>query len=377
MEERPQFDDKADREATEELERLTAGHATRQMERVRPVGRRRPDDATQVALDAPPRKKRKTHDALRYAANVIGMSALLYWGVSALLRWGTGKLFTLFHAGATLESPVAVPEWALGLANLLLPALSLLAAYGFARAATAGGRLAWKLTLKMPHKPVLWLFLPVFLGASLLCDLFTSVFQRFLAAHTPYAPPPAVGLPDGGFAMLLYFLGMCAVPALLEELLVRGAMQQMLSRWGVWFSVVVSSVVFTLLHTDLAAMPGLFVSSVLLGLAAYCTGSLAVGIGFHFANNVMAFCFLYATQKMDGVSALALTGYLMLVFVLAALGCAVFIWRNKVMSLFRPIPRVYDPKNRQSRFERLATTPLFLLAMLGLAARAVLPLFLK
>ncbi len=377
MAEGPKFDEKADREATEELERLTANHATQQLERVRPAGRRQPDDATQVALDAPPRKKRKTRDALHYAANIIGVSALLYWGVSELLRLGTGKLFTLFHAGATLESPVAVPEWALGLANLLLPALSLLAAYGFARAAAAGGPLAWKLTLKMPHKPVLWLFLPVFLGASLVCDLFTSVFQRFLTAHTPYTPPAAVGLPDSDFAMLLYFLGMCAVPALLEELLVRGAMQQMLSRWGVWFSVIVSSVVFTLLHTDLAAMPGLFISSVLLGLAAYCTGSLAVGIGFHFANNVMAFCFLYATQKMDGVSALALTGYLMLVFVLAALGCAVFIWRNKVMSLFRPIPRVYDPKNRQSRFERLATTPLFLLAMLGLAVRAVLPLFLK
>lgn len=377
MEKSPQFDDKADREATEELERLTANHATQQIERVQTAARRLPDDATQVALGAPPRKKRKTRDPLHYAANVIGLSTLLYLGVSALLRLGTGKLFTLFHAEATLENPVAVPEWALGLANLFLPALGLLAAYGFAKAAASGSPLAWKLTLKLPHKAVLWLFLPVFLGASLLCDLFTSVFQRFLAAHTAYTAPAPVGLPDSGFAMLLYFLGMCVVPALLEELLVRGAMQPMLSRWGVWFSVIVSSAVFTLLHTDVAAMPALFVSSVLLGLAAYCTGSLAVGIGFHFANNVMAFCFLYATQKMDGVSALALTGYLMLLFVLAALGCAVFIWRNKVMSLFRPIPRVYDPKNRQSRFERLATTPLFLLAMLGMAVRAVLPLFLN
>ena len=58
-------------------------------------------------------------------------------------------------------------------------------------------------------------------------------------------------------------------------------------------------------------------------------------------------------------------------FLLAAAGCAAVICRQRVMRLFRPIPRVYDPKNRQSRFERLATAPLYLLVMLALAARAL------
>ncbi len=328
------------------------------------------------AAAAPRERKRKKADLLRYAANICAAGILAYFAVGLIARLITRAVFAQFHKDATLESPIAVPEWVLGLVNLLLPALALSAAFFFIRSLAAGGPLAVRIRLHVPRTPQLWLFVPVFLGISLLGDLLTSILQRFLAAHTRYAAPEAVHLPDSGGALLLYFAGMCVVPAVFEELLVRGAWQQMLSRWGAWFSIVVSSVTFALMHGDAAQMPAVFVQSVMMGLAAHCTGTLSVGIVLHFANNMMAFCFLYASQAMDGVSALAMTAYLVVVFLLAAAGCAAVIYRQRVMRLFRPIPRVYDPKNRQSRFERLATAPLYLLVMLALAARALAPLWL-
>ena len=328
------------------------------------------------AAAAPRERKRKKADLLRYAANICAAGILAYFAVGLITRLITRAVFAQFHKDATLESPIAVPEWVLGLVNLLLPALALSAAFFFIRSLAAGGPLAVRIRLHMPRTPQLWLFVPVFLGISLLGDLLTSILQRFLAAHTRYSAPEAVHLPDSGGALLLYFAGMCVVPAVFEELLVRGAWQQMLSRWGAWFSIVVSSVTFALMHGDAAQMPAVFVQSVMMGLAAHCTGTLSVGIVLHFANNMMAFCFLYASQAMDGVSALAMTAYLVVVFLLAAAGCAAVIYRQRVMRLFRPIPRVYDPKNRQSRFERLATAPLYLLVMLALAARALAPLWL-
>ncbi len=328
------------------------------------------------AAAAPRERKRKKADLLRYAANICAAGILAYFAVGLITRLITRAVFAQFHKDATLESPIAVPEWVLGLVNLLLPALALSAAFFFIRSLAAGGPLAVRIRLHVPRTPQLWLFVPVFLGISLLGDLLTSILQRFLAAHTRYAAPEAVHLPDSGGALLLYFAGMCVVPAVFEELLVRGAWQQMLSRWGAWFSIVVSSVTFALMHGDAAQMPAVFVQSVMMGLAAHCTGTLSVGIVLHFANNMMAFCFLYASQAMDGVSALAMTAYLVVVFLLAAAGCAAVIYRQRVMRLFRPIPRVYDPKNRQSRFERLATAPLYLLVMLALAARALAPLWL-
>ena len=328
------------------------------------------------AAAAPRERKRKKADLLRYAANICAAGILAYFAVGLITRLITRAVFAQFHKDATLESPIAVPEWVLGLVNLLLPALALSAAFFFIRSLAAGGPLAVRIRLHVPRTPQLWLFVPVFLGISLLGDLLTSILQRFLAAHTRYAAPEAVYLPNSGGALLLYFAGMCVVPAVFEELLVRGAWQQMLSRWGAWFSIVVSSVTFALMHGDAAQMPAVFVQSVMMGLAAHCTGTLSVGIVLHFANNMMAFCFLYASQAMDGVSALAMTAYLVVVFLLAAAGCAAVIYRQRVMRLFRPIPRVYDPKNRQSRFERLATAPLYLLVMLALAARALAPLWL-
>lgn len=404
---RPAGDDawtREDLEETMQLEQLTARHATMQMDAVPVKGStvqvRRADIAAEArrkeasrkaarsararagerekeakAAGGKPPAPRPKRDPLRYAANLIALAALLYLGLSALLRLGVGGLFTLFHKGATLENPIAVPEWVLGMVNLLLPAAGLWAAFWFLRRSVKGGPMKLRISLAMPKKPAVWAFVPVVLGISLLGDVLASALQRFLYENTLYDIPETVHLPAGGFATLLYFLGICVVPAVFEELLVRGAMQQMLSRWGAWFSIIVSSVVFTLMHGDIAQMPSLFAVSVLMGLASHCTGTLAMGMALHFANNTMAFCFLYATQKMDGVSALALTGYLMLMFLLAAVVCAVFIHRNKVLSLFNPIPRVYDPKNRQSRLERLAATPLFLLVMLALAARAVAPLF--
>lgn len=386
-----------DLEATRQLEQLTARHATMQLDTAQPAAqppapreeegaaRRREEASTRAAARARQRsaarkdgaaaRPRAKRDPLRYAAKLVALAALLYLALNAGLRLGVAALFTRFHAQATLETPLAVPEWVLGAVNTVLPAVCLWVPFAVVRAAVRGGPLALKLSFRMPRKPALWAFLPVVLGVGLVGSVLSSLLQRGLYEATLYRPPETVQLPRGGFATFLYFIGTCAVPALLEELLVRGAMQQLLARWGAWFSIVVSSAVFTLMHGDIAQMPALFVLSVLLGLSAHGTGTLAMGVALHFAYNTMSFCFLYATQKMDGVSAVALTGYLMAGFALAAVVCTVYIRRNRVFSLLRPIPRVYDPKNRQSRAERLATTPLFVLVMAGLAARALLPLF--
>ena len=321
--------------------------------------------------------RKQQNDPLRYAANLTALAAAVYLGVTALLRLAVGQLLRLFNKSATLENPIAVPEWVLGVFNVLLPAAGLAAAFWLLAVGVRATPMRLRISVQMPRDGRLWLFVPVFLGAGFLCSLLTTLLQRLLAAFTRYRAPEAIRLPQSGFATFLYFIGMCVVPAVLEELLVRGAMQAVLSRWGTWFSIVVSSVVFTLLHGDIAQMPSLFILSVLMGLAAYCTGSLALGMALHFAYNPMSCLFLYAAQKMDGVSAFAFAGYLVAVFCVGAVVCLAAIRRLGVMRRFRPIPRVYDPKNRQSRLERLASAPLFPLVMACMALRAAWPLFAK
>ena len=79
--------------------------------------------------------KRRQGDRLKYVANLTALAAWVYLGSTALLRLGAEKLFGFFHASATLDNPIAVPEWILGICNLILPAAGLILAFGMMKAA--------------------------------------------------------------------------------------------------------------------------------------------------------------------------------------------------------------------------------------------------
>ena len=270
-----------------------------------------------------------------------------------------------------------MPEWVLGVFNVLLPAAGLAAAFWLLAVGVRATPMRLRISVQMPRDGRLWLFVPVFLGAGFLCSLLTTLLQRLLAAFTRYRAPEAIRLPQSGFATFLYFIGMCVVPAVLEELLVRGAMQAVLSRWGTWFSIVVSSVVFTLLHGDIAQMPSLFILSVLMGLAAYCTGSLALGMALHFAYNTMSFLFFICGAEDGRRVRLCVCGIPGGRVLRGGRGVSCGHSPPGRNAPFQAHPRVYDPKNRQSRLERLASAPLFPLVMACMALRAAWPLFAK
>lgn len=319
----------------------------------------------------------KKPDRLRYAANLAAVGALLCIALTWALRRAAGLTLRLLHAGATLANPVGVPEWVMGLWNVMLAGAGALAAFFFVRALVKGSPLAGRVSLAVPHDGTMWLLLPGFLGVSLVLNMVVSVLQRMLAAGTRYQAPDAVQLPEGRGAMALYFISICVVPAVVEELFVRGALQPMFARWGAWFSILLTSVLFTLMHGDIAQMPAVFLISMVLGITAHASGSLLPGMVMHFANNCMSFCFTWAAQKLDGIGALALTGYLTLVFFLAALLCTSAFLKSRGMSILAALPRWNDAKNRQRRLSRLASSPLFVALMLGLAVRAVLPLWVR
>ncbi|MEF9970330.1 MAG: CPBP family intramembrane glutamic endopeptidase [Ruthenibacterium sp.] len=327
-----------------------------------------------MAKSAAPLKKQ--NDPLCYAGNLAAAGAAVYLVTSLVLRVVAEWFVRVFHASATLQNPVSVPESVVALLNLLLAAGGLLAAFAFIEK-NAAAQMRPVIILLPPRDKRLWLFLPVFLGLGILTNMGTSLLQKTLVKHTAYQVPMAPMLPKSGFALVLTFLAMCVIPAILEELLCRGAMQGVFRRWGVWFSIVVSSTIFTLLHGDIAQMPGIFILSLFLGLTAYATDSLLPGMVLHFANNIVAFGFLIVNQKMDGMTALGFSLYLMAILGVGAAVCIGVIHKEKLLKTLRPIPRVYDAKNRQSRVTRLAKAPIFLGVLLFLSVYAVLALFWK
>ncbi len=104
----------------------------------------------------------------------------------------------------------------------------------------------------------------------------------------------------GGF--LLTTLVVAALPALCEELLFRGALVPVVRRLtGGWVSaVVISAVVFSLVHADMTGFLARTLLGVLMGAVFVITRSIWSSVAFHFTNNFAVVYNLYlADDKLS------------------------------------------------------------------------------
>jgi hypothetical protein len=88
-----------------------------------------------------------------------------------------------------------------------------------------------------------------------------------------------------------YFV-ICLLVPLAEELVMRGAILRALLMWKPerhWLMIVISALIFALIHLNLAQMPHAFVIGLLLGWMFYRTNSIVPTVVYHWVNNTVAF----------------------------------------------------------------------------------------
>lgn len=254
---------------------------------------------------------------VRGAADWCAAGALCYLAADKLLRAAVSFLMRLRVAGSSLADPVGFTRTAAGLLALLvgagalaLPVLFLLRA---TRLRTAD------LRVLLPSQWAPWFCLAVFLGlanaANLVGGLLGSLFG---------APAAVTDLPAGGPALIVYFVLLCALPAVGEELLFRGALQGLMRPAGSGPAILAPALLFALLHLDPAQSLTALACGLFLGWLAERSGSILPGMLLHFVNNCLAFLVLYLQQYAPlsaaaAVQAAALLG-------LPAMG-GVLLWR--------------------------------------------------
>jgi membrane protease YdiL (CAAX protease family) len=111
---------------------------------------------------------------------------------------------------------------------------------------------------------------------------------------------PGVGMQDNVAKMLagikptplnmaVMFFAMTIAAPVVEELLFRGLLQNALAKYvPVWGAILLSSLLFALVHLQLYAIPALMSLSIAFGYLYHRTGSLRTNIILHMANNVFA-----------------------------------------------------------------------------------------
>jgi uncharacterized protein len=171
------------------------------------------------------------------------------------------------------------------------------------------------------------------------------------------APPLAPTVPLGTFILCaVVFIVVTPIQAAAEEFGFRGVVGQAVGSWArpVWVSVLVSTVVFALLHTQYFGWATLDVAvfGAVAAILVWRTGGLEASIALHAVNNTLSFVLLAtgtagSTQGFDPdhpstgdplsvvVTVVTMGGYLGLVELLAR--------RRRIRTVLEPLPIVPAP----------------------------------
>lgn len=152
-------------------------------------------------------------------------------------------------------------------------------------------------------------------------------------------------------ANLLNFLTIVLIAPIVEEFFVRGILLTRLTvKWGVVRAVIVSSVIFALLHNNII---GMFCFACVLAIFYIRTKSLFVPISIHITNNSIAWLLTWLGTE-SGESSSQITDVDSLEFwqigligVAITIPCVIYFWRRYILKTDWQIPYLTESINSE------------------------------
>ncbi len=219
---------------------------------------------------------------LRSKSNGLGFLILTYYSSLQVSAIGIMLLFNAFGISLT-DNHVA--EYLLDIAAsvfaALIPGLIYLAASGYRL------RDSFKNTHVGPMLliPLVLLGMGCSMAANMLTQLFINNISLFglenhageidISSHTP-------------LEIVLSVIAIAIVPAFAEEFVFRGIVLGSLKKYGTAFAVVVSSIMFSAMHSNTTQIVFVFFLGTIFGVVDVITDSIVPSLVLHFLNNFFA-----------------------------------------------------------------------------------------
>ncbi|NLN81288.1 MAG: CPBP family intramembrane metalloprotease [Clostridiales bacterium] len=209
-------------------------------------------------------------------------------------------------------------------------------------------------------------FHTVILG--LLAGMAVCIIANFAASYLAYffesIGIPSPKLPDYletniqslGFNIFIFAL----LPAVFEEMVYRGYILRTLRSYGDTFAIVVSSILFALMHGNLLQIPFALIVGLAFGYLVVKTGRIWVAMTLHFLNNFMSLLLTYSGKFMTTEQSQKAT--LIVFAIVAIIGLFSYIILN---ALYDPIVRRIKPQPGKIATSRLAGNLLLAPAMIA------------
>ena len=125
-------------------------------------------------------------------------------------------------------------------------------------------------------------------------NFVTMYIVYFFSQLGLYPPEMPSYIDKTGLSLGLNIFVFCLLPAILEEMIYRGYILRTLRRHGDGFALVVSSVLFALMHGNILQIPFAFIVGMVCGYLVIKTGRIWLGMMLHFLNNFMSTLLSYA-----------------------------------------------------------------------------------
>lgn len=176
-------------------------------------------------------------------------------------------------------------------ASSILTVVSILLPFFIAYSLLKEKRFIGELPLGSPYdRSEVILLIPICMMVCIIGNFATGFISVFFDSlfGIEFTQPEDNGEYTTAGGVLLSVLLTAVVPALVEEFAIRGVVLQSLRKYGDGFAIVMSSVVFALMHGNMVQIPFAFIAGLALGYAVIKTGSMWTGIIIHFLNNLIA-----------------------------------------------------------------------------------------
>lgn len=256
---------------------------------------------------------------VRKCALVIGISLLLLTGITNF--WGVAYLlvmralgFTVLRAQEMVDDPAFMQVLQILLSTLMFTVPFILVFKA------NNQRISDLVPLKKPVGNKTAIF---FMGLSVcaFANIANSFCSQFFGSLGIDYNVDMGDSPRGFFGFLLSLLATAVVPPLVEEFACRGLILGSLRKYGDGFAVLISSVLFGLMHGNFEQMPFAFMVGLVLGFIVVKTDSLWIAVAVHAANNFISVAFEYLLAGLSQNSQnLIYTLYLMAALIAGVVG---------------------------------------------------------
>ncbi len=138
------------------------------------------------------------------------------------------------------------------------------------------------------------------IGICYLCSPIISLLSNlFSQIGIPVQTEIDIPLSSFGYyALAVLMIGI--LPAITEELVFRGIIFNGLKKCGKWTAILLSAVMFSLMHANVPQFPFTFILGVVLGLVMWETGALWLCMILHFFNNFTVLTSMYISAITGG-----------------------------------------------------------------------------